>query len=891
MKWKKGLMKVVKWVSIALLALILTTSLLIYFYKDRIINYAVGEINKFLTAEVKVEKIDLTFWSTFPNVSIDFNKVLINDAFPGEKSSDTLLYTELIRLKFKPIDLWNEKYDVKKAVITNGVLKLRVNEKSEDNYHILKESKDSKQSSFKLSLQKIEANNIRFLYTNALSEVKYKAQFETLAMRGDFTQDQFDIESESNFRIQKIQHGLVPFVTNKNASASLTISVNNKKNSLSIQKGKLVFAKIPLDFNLGLQKNQLQFSINGNNIPIEKLVESINAKELETVSQVNGSGNANIQLTYKTELKKDAYPEIESTFSIRNGKLTEPIKKLTLNHINLVGSLSTSKGKGNEWVQIEKLSFSTISGPFAGAIRIENFILPSYSGHAKGSVDLEVIQSIFKLPKIELLSGKVDVNTRFSLQTKLTEKGNQLEIVDGNGIAQLTNASLQLQNDSRKFQEISGNLLLNKSNAVLEDLHVRLGESDLTLNGNFDNIDLFLQDKSSLAIAVIAESNKINLSDFNNNIQLENTVVSSQKEWILPTKIIGTVKLNINAIQLNQHLFTQISGDMTLGERNVLIEKLHGVSANATVNGTLAVVETAPEYFQLATNLSSKDIYFKPIFKEWNNFEQKMISADNINGRAEAILDLKAPFDLRYGILKDEIEAQIQMKIISGQLKGVEAFKTLTKDLKNTKAKLILNKEDISSLEQKLGNISFDTLQNTLFIKKGTIIIPKMIIKSSVIAISLEAKHQFNNNIDYKFSFRFRDLKTKKDESEFGIVEDDGTGVNIFVRMFGNIENPTIVWDKMTRKEETKGNIVDAKKEAMSMLKSELGLFKKDTTVNKYQPKKQEHEVLQIEFGKEDKINPYEEKKELEKEKKGLKKLGEALKNQKRENEEEFTVE
>lgn len=891
MKWKKGLIKIVKWVSIVLLALILTTSLLIYFYKDRIINYAVGEINKLLTAEVKVEKIDLTFWSTFPNVSIDFNKVLINDAFPGEKSTDTLLYTELIRLKFKPIDLWNEKYDVKKAVITNGVLKLRVNEKSEDNYHILKESKDSKQSSFKLSLQKIEANNIRFLYTNALSEVKYKAQFETLAMRGDFTQDQFDIESESNFRIQKIQHGLVPFVTNKNASASLTISVNNKKNSLSIQKGKLVFAKIPLDFNLGLQKNQLQFSINGNNIPIEKLVESINAKELETVSQVNGSGNANIQLTYKTELKKDAYPEIESTFSIRNGKLTEPIKKLTLNHINLVGSLSTSKGKGNEWVQIEKLSFSTISGPFAGAIRIENFILPSYSGHAKGSVDLEVIQSIFKLPKIELLSGKVDVNTRFSLQTKLTEKGNQLEIVDGNGIAQLTNASLQLQNDSRKFQEISGNLLLNKSNAVLEDLHVRLGESDLTLNGNFDNIDLFLQDKSSLAIAVIAESNKINLSDFNNNIQLENTVVSSQKEWILPTKIIGTVKLNINAIQLNQHLFTQISGDMTLGERNVLIEKLHGVSANATVNGTLAVVETAPEYFQLATNLSSKDIYFKPIFKEWNNFEQKMISADNINGRAEAILDLKAPFDLRYGILKDEIEAQIQMKIISGQLKGVEAFKTLTKDLKNTKAKLILNKEDISSLEQKLGNISFDTLQNTLFIKKGTIIIPKMIIKSSVIAISLEAKHQFNNNIDYKFSFRFRDLKTKKDESEFGIVEDDGTGVNIFVRMFGNIENPTIVWDKMTRKEETKGNIVDAKKEAMSMLKSELGLFKKDTTVNKYQPKKQEHEVLQIEFGKEDKINPYEEKKELEKEKKGLKKLGEALKNQKRENEEEFTVE
>src|SRR5690606_20726508 len=171
-------------------------------------------------------------------------------------------------------------------------------------------------------------------------------------------------------------------------------------------------------------------------------------------------------------------------------------------------------------------------------------------------------------------------------------------------------------------------------------------------------------------------------------------------------------------------------------------------------------------------------------------------------------------------------------------------------------------------------------------------VIPKMEIKSSAMNIAFDGQHKFNNDIDYKFAFRFRELKQQKDESEFGIVEDDGTGIKIFVRMHGNLASPIIEWDKSSRKEDAKQNREEAKKEAISILKTELGLFKKDTTVKKYQPPKKEHEVLEIQFGKEEEVNPYEEKKKIEKEKKGLKKFGEKLKEKNKEEEkEEFTVE
>jgi hypothetical protein len=504
---------------------------------------------------------------------------------------------------------------------------------------------------------------------------------------------------------------------------------------------------------------------------------------------------------------------------------------------------------------------------------------------------LEVIHALFKIPKIEELSGRINVNTNFYLETVFEDQQAVVEIIDGNGTALMDNVDFSLQNDSRKFYDIYGNLILNRSEAVLEGLKVHIGESDMELNGSFNYIDQFLQDKHTLDVAVIAESKKINLKDFTNTIAGDPKITATNREWMLPTLINGNVKLNVDAIHMEKHIFTQINGEMTVGNRSISIQKLHGITANATVRGTLAVVESSPEYFQLATNLSSKDIYFKPIFREWNNFDQMVIQEDNINGRAEAILDLKAPFDLKYGILKDDIEAQIQLKIIGGQLKNVATFTALTKDLKTAKTKMILKAREIDALSDKLNNIQFETLENTIFIKKSVIVIPKMEIKSSALDITIDGKHKFNNDIDYKFAFRFRELKQKKDESEFGIVEDDGTGIKVFVRMYGNLDNPIIEWDKTSRKEDAKQNREEAKQEAISILKSELGLFKKDTTIKKYQPPKKEYEVLKIEFGKEEDVNPFEEKKKIEKEKKGIKKFGDKLKEKgKKEETEEFTV-
>ena len=76
------------------------------------------------------------------------------------------------------------------------------------------------------------------------------------------------------------------------------------------------------------------------------------------------------------------------------------------------------------------------------------------------------------------------------------------------------------------------------------------------------------------------------------------------------------------------------------------------------------------------------------------------------------------------------------------------------------------------------------------------------------------------------------------------------------MRMYGDLDNPTIVWDKEAKKDVAKQNREEAKQDAKSILKSEFGFFKNDSTVKIYQEKKQDKETLKMQFGPEETENP-----------------------------------
>ena len=362
-----------------------------------------------------------------------------------------------------------------------------------------------------------------------------------------------------------------------------------------------------------------------------------------------------------------------------------------------------------------------------------------------------------------------------------------------------------------------------------------------------------------------------------------------ERQFILPYNIHGTVLLDVGSLNYEEHKFDALKGNMSIYNRIIHFPRISVRNGGADLLGSLKIEERAPEIFNISSQLVSKNINVNSLFKEWNNFNQDIVSSSNIEGLAKANLTFEAPFDLRSGVISKAIKATIGIQIDYGRLKKVNTFDEIIQSLNNSNLKAFLGKENLLIFGGKLKDLKFNQLKNTLIIQNGELTIPSMSIVSSAIEIQASGKHTFDNQIDYRFGFRLRDLKRTK-KSEFGDILDDGSGLQIFMRMYGDMYDPTIEWDKQSRKEMSKENRKAETEDIKSILKSKFGMYKKDSTVKRYIKSNEPKEELIIQF---DPVNQFDTVIEVQKSKKDTKisrMLSKWKKQSKEETKEEFVI-
>ena len=841
----RRLIKIAQWFFGIVLGVFILVTAGLYFFKDTICGYVVTEVNKHLKAKVTVAEVDLTFWASFPNVSVDFNDVFIQDSYQNSTVRDTLLFSKRIRLKFDPMDIWNENYKVKSIEVDPGTIKLKVRKNGEVNYDILKPKKESKQSDFELNLQQVKLENIHFSYKNAATNQYYLTKFYNLELQGDFSQKSYSLHAKSNLKVHTAKSGKVTLVSNKPAFFDLTINVNSE--TFDIPKAIVYVAKLPFELNGNVTKDKLHFEVHSANIQLVDVVNNFSVAQVDEIKKFAGTGAVYFNLFIDGERMATSPTEINCDFGIKNGSLTEPVNNLKLKNVNLAGKYSNRGGAEKEFLKLSNIRFSTAGGPFSGNMILTQFAAPNIKGNANGVVNLKILHSLFHLPFVDNVSGNIGLQTNFNVKGAIqTDNSINYSIKTCEGEIQLKNVHLKMVNDKRQFHKVNGAMYLRNDEVGIDNVRLEIGKTDIAVNGVFKNIFNYLKRQGDLKAEVEIKSSYLDVADLGTTSKEEK--IKEGRDFVLPDNITGSVFMEVGYLIYQNHEFKQLSGNLIVDKRKLYFPDISLQNANANVRGTLTIEEKSPEIFNISTQVATENLQFKSLFREWNNFNQNAIGENNIFGKAQAKVYFEAPFDLRTGIISRSIKSKVYLKITDGRLKDVAAFKSITENLKTGAAKFAIGKGNIAGLERKLLDLKFETLENTFTIQNGQLEIPTMLIHTSVLDIETSGTHTFDNKIDYRFAFRFRDLKDKSTLSEFE-EEDDGTGIHVFMRMFGALDNPTIIWDKTAKKEQAKENRAAEKETVKSIFKTEFGIFKGDTTVKTYQPKDKPKEVLKVEFG------------------------------------------
>lgn len=844
---KKRIFKILKWFFGIFFGVLLLVTVSIYYFKNEIIGMVLKEVNVHLKAKVKVEKVDIAFWSSFPNLSVNFNKVFIQDTYDNATEKDTLFYSERVRLRFNPLDIWRENYKLKQIDISPGTLQLKVNSQGKTNYDIFKERVDTTETEFEFDLQKVKISNLRFSYTNKKINNRYATDFIATELTGKFTDKEFTLHAKSKQTVREARNGKINFVANKSADLDISIEVNQEKGILKIPLTTITIANLPFQFSGYLDPNRLKFTIEAKKLSLVDVVNNTSIEEVEYIKKYSGSGNANFLLVIEDDRKDDNALALDCKFGITNGKLTEPTQNIQINELSLDGLFTNEKD--NESLSLSAIRFVSKTGLFQGNLKISQFNAPKFEGNANGTINLDVVHSLFHIPKIDKIGGELIVNTDFIVKNIPNKEGSSnYDIIKCEGGIELINDYVQMLDDKRYFHSINGKIFLKNNDVGVENLSVKLSNSDLNLNGMFTNLIGFFKDDEKLQAVMSVQSNSIHLEDLGTIERQELIQDDTPRTFMLVQQIVGSLNLAIGKLSYDNHDFEQIYGSLSLNEHQLRFDDIKFKTSGANVTGSILINEKSEGYFSTTSTLSSSNIQLNQLMKDWNNFNQNVVTSEHISGQAAASLYLEAPFDIRTGINMKNVKADVQLKVENGRLKGVGAFKDIVKSMNSPSAKLILGTKNIKSFGDRLSDLKFETLENQLTIQNGVITIPEMTINSSALKIAAKGTHTFDNKIDYHFSFRLRDLKDQKTE-EFGDVIDDKTGMLVYLRMYGSINKPQFSWDKESKAEDRKEYNETEKQSLKGMLKKEFGLFKKDSTVQNYQETNKPKEVLEVQYG------------------------------------------
>lgn len=835
----KIIRKILFWIFFVSLFITTVLTVILYVYEDDIKRYALDELNERLNSEIEVQDIDLSIFSHFPYASLEFEKIFIKDAFAYHPNEDTLFFAEKMYYNFNVWDIWNGDYKVKRISVHEGQLNLKTTTSGDVNYDIVKKSTDSHEdtSNFEFNLELLKVENLALNYANLATQQFYQLDVVNGLFQGDFTESEYEVRSESEIYIRKLKSNSFSLVRNKRAVLDAAMDINMTDKKYVFKKGDLTIEEMPFTISGWLDSSNMDLSLTGNNIQLEQLANSLIDESLSEAKRYEGKGEIDFNARIHGGIDRDEMPAIEAGFKVENGSVIEPENNLTIHSIYGNGTYQNAQEGREEELLIPTLNFKTLNSHFQANGNIVNFSEPIISLKTNGVLDLGTLHQFFKFEGVDLLKGIVEVDLASKIQFFDPEyRKDKFEILASDGSLILKNIAYQETGESLVYQSVNGEITILGKDAAAENLSISTENSDLVLNGAMKNFIPFIDGTGALGLIASIESEHLDLNEFMPKSAPVDQP-SKPEVFALPDNLNLNIELDIGHLYWDDHFFDQISGQFFMANKKASLKNFKVTTLGGTAYGNLALNNLAEEGSLIEGKINCYDLNVSELFKDWDNFDQNTITDQQISGRIKGELDLMLFFDKYFNLLENKLYANSQVLIQNGALVQVETMKEITNYMRSNKAlKLMLNKH-IDNFEEKLMNLTFTDLSNNIEIKDRKIHIPKMIIQNNAVDVSLFGWHDFDNNIEYHFAFRFRELKSAPETTEFGKVTDDGLGIVIYLTMSGNIDDPVFALDKDERKNNIKEELVAEKQTFKSILKTEFGLFKKDSSVQKMEEK------------------------------------------------------
>lgn len=821
-----------KWLLLLFLCLIGIGLLISSFYGKEIKSKLVDELNKHLTSKITVDHFDFSVIRHFPFAALEMQKVTISDA---SSSSDTLLYAQKVSLLFSFVEIFTKDVSIRKLIVRDGKIHVKVDENGKDNYHFWKKGTESGNGGV-IDLKRIILKNVDLLYTDQKDRQKYIMFAKNATLSGSFSSDQFKLICDADLNVKRLWIHDLDYLTEKEVELHSGLDVDTRKEIYRFHKSKITIAEVKFEMDGSIDNSRKNWLLNLNIHALESslasLIRILPNEYLKYLRNYKTAGNYTFTSSVKGSVDGKNIPDVRIDFTVKEGKLSSPDASASLGNIDITGFYSNRSVKGKSVLEVPTVTADINGHAIKGNFKIDDFENPYLTTHASADLDLSEVKPFIRSDTLQSLSGKVLLNIDFNGKIKDLQTDLKAYTLDVSGLVDLRNVSFTLKNNPLKFENMNGRFLLRDKDITIQNFKGNVSSTDYSINGVFHNFFSFLLfpgEKGELQADVRAHT--IDLDE----LLINKKSSGDDTSYIMKfnPRLICSLQIHADHLKFRRFHAEGISGNVNLVNqvitgRNLAFNAMKGrVQMEATINAA----RKDSLFMTYSTRFSRLDV--TRLFYELENFDQTTLTDKNVKGVVNADVQFTSAWSNALVLNSRSVRSTASITIDNGELNDFSPIQALAKYI------------HVSDL----NHIRFSTLTNTISIADRRITIPMMEIRSSAMDISGTGVHDFDNNIDYHIRLLLSDVlgrKVKNNNDEFGEIEDDGLGrTKLLLAMRGTVSNPKFSYDRKAAVEKLKNDIRNEKQTLKSILKSEFGIYKKDSTLVK-KPKKKEE--LQVEW-------------------------------------------
>ncbi len=722
------------------------------FYKKELTANLITNLKNQNGLILKVEDIDVSFFSSWPNLAIELNNISLSDSVSIKQP---FLKASSIALAFDVSQLIHKKFVIESVFIKDANINL-IKEANKNNFQFQTNNNDTVAEAIKFEIKKVSIKNTQFNFEDRqrgqIINVFFKANTIQLKHQLDGIEAKFYGETKVGGLLFKKEKGA--FLKNTEAVMNLHISIFSKQKTIFVHApSSITISNHPFNVSSFIDlndKKQLLLNIESKNINYYNGVAILNESLQKKLANFNVNGDVDGKIMIVAALGIKQEPIIIAHLEGRKNNVTIGNSKIPYSNLSFKGTIVSLDSSGlmgnteNAQIVFKKIKGNVYDFPFTASVKVTNFDNPFINIDANLFVNSSKVN--FKQDEDVVLNGNCTAKIKYSGPTNKLNKDEFLERPMKLNASVFFNALSYRDKNKPYVYTMDGNANLNNKNLQFENLLLKTDAGNVVLKGNVVGFTNYVLGYSNgFKTTLVATSESFNLNPYLvNKLKTKNGTKAAYKKTIKAEQKNFEFNVSLLAKKLFIRNVKASNASINMVYKNKLLD-VKSVNLNAC-NGKLFAKGTIYDLNKINAEVKIENMDVNTLFEQFENFGQKAVTSKNLQGNIFVDAGFKTELDENIEVIGNTMDGEIKIKLKEGHLINFEPLQNIS---------------DYVFRNRDFKDISFSEINETCKIKGFEMEIQEMEIGSNVLNLFVSGKYHFKDNSNINILIPWSNLKKR----------------------------------------------------------------------------------------------------------------------------------